>query len=838
MELIDGKDLTSHARDHTLSVRQRLELMVEVCDAVQHAHQNGIIHRDLKPANILVESTTGQPRILDFGVAHISDADGRTTLHTTEGQLLGTLAYMSPEQVTGDQNAIDVRCDVYALGLVTFELLTGQRPYSVTGKAIPEALRIISSAEPLRLGAVDRHLRGDLETIVSKCLDKAPDRRYPSVAGLAEDLRRYLGHEPILARPPTTIYQLGKLARRHAGLTAAMVTTLLVLVAGVVGTTTQAVRASRALGSVEVQRTRAERSAAAASQVSEFLIGLFRANDPLEPNSATISARELLDRGALEVQMSLPDQPTIRATIMQTIGRAYLNLGQYDAAATALEAALGVARPGSAFPATEAATLVPLGWVRLRQGREAEAESIFREALALTRRPEADPGATAAALDGLGAAIMHQQRFEEAETLLEEALAIRRELGIPRDEIATMVTMSGLRTLQGDSVGAEGIIRAALERRLQAGGEAGGIEMPILIGHLANAMARNTNPERAAALYRRALAAFESVVGGAHPDVAWIHGGLSQALASIGAFVEAAEHAEAALAISREVFGDEHARTAGALEQRGWIAYRQADYPAAERDFQEALRIRLAVLDPRHPDVGSSHNDLGAVAVDRGDLPAAREHFELALSILSAALGEHHPKVGAISGNLVAVLGQQGLFELAEPHSARAVEIALAMYGEDHPELADALDKRAWVLHKLGRHDEAVQLYDRSLDVRRRHQGAANPLFAVTLIGRGSLLTDMNRLDQAESDLRTALQVVDDVLSPEHFLHDCAAGALGACLTAQKRFDEAEPLLLGSYEHLIELRGAGSSLATEAVDRLAALYEAWDRPDDAASYRR
>src|SRR5262245_50444136 len=232
MELIRGRSLWDYAESHHLNTNRRLEIMVKICDAVHHAHQRGLIHRDLKPGNILVDET-GQPKILDFGVARVTDSDARATLETDLGQLVGTLAYMSPEQTLADPLDIDTRSDVYSLGVILYELLAGHLPYNI-GKNLHEAIRVVREEDPAQLGAANRAFRGDIETIVAKALEKDRTRRYASSAELAADIQRYLNNEPIVARRPSATYQFQKFARRNRALVAGVAAVVLVLVAGVI----------------------------------------------------------------------------------------------------------------------------------------------------------------------------------------------------------------------------------------------------------------------------------------------------------------------------------------------------------------------------------------------------------------------------------------------------------------------------------------------------------------------------------------------------------------------------------------------------------------------------
>src|SRR5215831_14276743 len=388
MEFIQGESLLKYAKAHELNTRQRLELMAKVCEAVHHAHQRFIIHRDLKPGNILVDER-GQPKVLDFGVARVTDSDAQATRQTDVGRLVGTLAYMSPEQVLADPLELDTRSDVYALGVILYEALARRLPYTVS-RNLAEAVRTIQKEDPVPLSCISRTYRGDIETIVAKALEKDKERRYASAADLAGDIRRYLNDEPITARPPSAAYQLQKFARRNRALVAGITAVFVVLAGGIVASTGQAVRANRAgqvalaerdraleaeakaraaeravrrerdraVGAEQAatqernravaaeteairernravtEKRRADDEAATAKAVRDFLQGDLlaqaSANSQSRPDTKLdpdLKVRTALDRAAARISGKFEKQPLVEAAIRQTIGNTYRDLG-------------------------------------------------------------------------------------------------------------------------------------------------------------------------------------------------------------------------------------------------------------------------------------------------------------------------------------------------------------------------------------------------------------------------------------------------------------------------------------------------------------------------------
>jgi serine/threonine protein kinase len=385
MELIRGRSLRNFVEEHHLDTRQRLELMVKICEGVQHAHQRALIHRDLKPGNILVDET-GQPKILDFGVARVTDSDTQTTRQTNLGQLIGTLAYMSPEQALGDPLEVDTRSDVYALGVILYELLAGRLPYDLSRKP-HEAAQTIREEDPTPLSSISRVYRGDIETIVAKALEKDKARRYASASGLAADIQRHLKDEPIAARPPSASYQLRKFAQRNKALVAGVAAVFVVLVGGIIASTWEAARARHA-----EQVANAE--SATARAVNDFL-----QNDLLaqaSPNTQArlntkpdpdLKVRTVLDRAAARILGKFDKQPLVEASIRETIGKAYDDLGLYVEELRQVERALELRRRVQGEHHLDTLkSMSELAGVFEAQGKNAHAESIFTDVLGVRRR--------------------------------------------------------------------------------------------------------------------------------------------------------------------------------------------------------------------------------------------------------------------------------------------------------------------------------------------------------------------------------------------------------------------------------------------------------------------
>jgi tetratricopeptide (TPR) repeat protein len=469
MEYVKGEPITAYCDRHRLSTRERLGLFTQVCEGVQHAHQKGIIHRDLKPSNVLVtiQDDRPVPKIIDFGVAkataqHLTER----SLFTELGVLIGTPEYMSPEQAEMSGLDIDTRTDIYALGVLLYELLTGALPFDrkeLRQAALSEIQRIIREKEPPRpstritqLGpesteaAKNRHteprrlvseLRGDLDWITMRALEKDRTRRYQTANALAADVRRHLNQEPVSAGPPGTAYRAGKFVRRHRFGVAAAVTLVLLLAAFAGAMAWQAQRIAR-------ERDRANREAEAAKQVSDFLVGLFQVSDPSESRGRTLTAVEILSAGATRVKDSLRDQPEIQARLMATIGGVYTGLGLFKEAGPLLKQALDtyarVAGPDDPERLKALNLLADTYWY---QSQFTLAEPLYRELVQRTERSFGkEHRRTLKAKWDLASCYGSDNRFDKAERLMLEVLEVQRRV-LGEEDTDTLASMNNLQSL-------------------------------------------------------------------------------------------------------------------------------------------------------------------------------------------------------------------------------------------------------------------------------------------------------------------------------------------------------------------------------------------------------
>ncbi|HTD52627.1 MAG TPA: serine/threonine-protein kinase, partial [Thermoanaerobaculia bacterium] len=621
MELVHGQTLGAYVRDrlggghpNREQLRERLRLFDTICRAVNYAHQRGVIHRDLKPSNIVV-TASGDVKILDFGLARITDADvAVATVMTEVGSIWGTLPYISPEQARGDSRYIDLRTDVYSLGVVLYELLSGGYPYETQTVSMVQALLAVSEAQPRALKKAEggEAIAADLQTIVGKALEKEPDRRYQSAAAFAEDVERYLASQPILAHPPSTIYQLRKLVARHKLSFAAAAGIGVLLVALAVTMVVQGERVRR-------ERDRAESEAAKASAINGFLKDALGAADPWSKGSRNVTLLDALRQAQAKAHAAFLHQPLVEAAVLQTIGVTFANLAEYAEAEKALRKALDLRVTAAGRKSAEAAeSLAAIGTMYLPQGKVDEGEKAAREALEITRGlHDAKSVEVAAAMNLLADVLRMKGKFPEARSLAEGALRISRApdvrtakaksgtLDSRRVEIDSLRVLGGVALDQDDHKREEAIMRERL------------------------ALARALHPDR-------------------HPEISEALDDYGVALTNVGDFPGAERAFLEAIEIETAVLGEDHPWIATTRENLGNVYFREKKLDLTARNLEVVLAMRRKALGDDSEPVARTLANMAAVYMSSGNLEAAGRTYPEAVERLSRKLGPDHPDVAHV----------------------------------------------------------------------------------------------------------------------------------------------------------------------------------------------
>ncbi len=654
MEHVQGIPLNEYCDNNKLTTRARLQLFGPVCQAVQHAHQKGIIHRDLKPTNVLVSQQEGvaTPKIIDFGIAKaIGQQLSEHTIVTLYGQAMGTPAYMSPEQAEMSGLDVDTRTDIYSLGVMLYEILVGKvpvdpfedgglqaflarlvmrdvNPPTPTSRlnSLGNARAAIAQARGTDPVSLKKQLSGDLQWMVFKAMDKDRTRRYETANELARDIEHHLNDEPVTARPPTTRYRLRKFVRRNRVPFFAGVTAVLALLLGSVVATVSLIRTQQA------ERI-ARREAATATEVSDFLVGLFEVSNPGEARANTITAREILDSGAAAID-ELRDEPEVQRALMRIMGQVYKNLGLFDQAEPLLEQSASLFEQMDAEAPDVARALNDLALLRHQQGEFPVAESLYVAAINVLEESGRNPVLLAAIMTNLATTYRVQARSEEAVSLLTEALELKERYLGPEDErvATTLNAMAVIERQQQNYAAAESLFTRAIEIREAALGP-NHIQVARTLNSLGGVYARTDRFDAAIETYMRSLTIKEAVYGGDHPDVS------------------------------------------NTLNNLAIVHSMSERYQDAVRLYLQALDMDERLLGPEHPSLGSRLNNLGITYRLLGRLEDSEQVFRRALAIYEEALGRDHPRVAETLDNLARTLREAGRADEAEQLAARAEAI-------------------------------------------------------------------------------------------------------------------------------------------------------------------
>lgn len=822
MKLVEGPNLAQWNAERGVRnaewLTQAARLLATIARAVQYAHQRGVLHRDLKPANVLLDQN-GQPHVSDFGLAKLMTSDATLTQSLA---VVGTPAYMAPEQAAGQSKHLTTAADVYGLGAILYELLTGRPPFR--GDSEIAILRQVVEKEPAPPQTLNASVDRDLQTICLKCLEKEPQRRYGSAEAVAQDLEHWLAGEPIAARPAHTTEKVWRWCRRKpalAGLGAAM---LLIAIVGFAGVTWQWRQAQANARAKELE-------AAKSREVAQFLKGMLEGVGPsVALGRDTKMLREILDKTAEEIGKRLAGQPEVEAELRTTLGQVYDALGDYQKSEEMHRAALALQQKIRGPEHLEVAHALNGVAMALRgQGKLETAEKLQRQSLAMLRKlGQTEHVEIADSLNDLANVILDGgKKLKEAEALEREALDILRRQP-NKDETHVALALNNLAAMLyklGRPAEAVAAQREALELQRKVLPP----KHPDIAQSLNNLSIMLRDDGKLSEAERAALEALEmrsELLGPNHPYVASSLNNLASAFWRQMRLSEAEERQRQALAIQSKVFGTNHPETAISLNNLATILLDQGKFAEAERLHRAVLAVRTNLFGGQSPDVAYSLQNLGRVLCDEGRYAECETVQRQGLELQTKLLGTNHPLVALALLNLGVTLCAEGKLAEAERCQLDALALRLKLLGPEHLDVAQSLNSLGLLRREEKNPAEAESNLRRALELRRKWLGPEHPFVAITLENLALVLEDQGRFEEAEALAHECLGIRQK-RQPEDWRFFSAQALVGRMLWHQKKYADAQGLVLagcvGMRERKDRIPASGKPRFKEAAECLVQL---------------
>ena len=858
MEYVEGEPIDKYCDTHKLTIDERLKLFIKVCSAIHYAHQNLVIHRDLKPGNILI-TEDGSVKLLDFGIAKVftEDENAELTMITRTGLFLMTPEYAAPEQIKGE--AITTATDVYSLGLILYQLLTGSFPYEIKSLTPLELEKVIchtnpdkpstlitktnkstagdltNTAEVFEKRKIDAYklrkkLLGDIDNICLMALRKEPGRRYSSAEQFKSDIERYLGGLPVIAHTPTIKYRTEKFIQRHKiGLATGVIAVLLI-----------ALLTTFYFLQLKEERDKAQLEALKSAKVSEFLQNIFKVSDPSESRGQTITARELLDRGAEKIETELKDQPDVKATMLEVIGRVYTKLGLYKEAEPLIENSLRIREKLFGENSLETSkSLAALGELSNLKGDYEKAEELLNKAIDIQNNLSIENELEKVkVLSELATNYSVTGKFDKSDSLYNVIIDLYSRNNIKEDE--TLFTILNNLALSMHESGnynqADSLYRIAYNHQKKYYENKPHPELATTTYNFAQLLRDRGNLDEAQKMFEESLNMDKILNGPEHPDVAYSLQGLASVYRIKGNYDESEKLYRESLRIRRKFLGNDHPDVGYSLTNLSQLLVFMKNFDEAEKILNEALIIQKKINGEEHRSVTNIYEKLGEINLEKGNFIKAETLFNKALNINYKILGEKHFAYASDLISLSKVKAEMKDYNAAIELCNRGIETAISVGGKESSFLTGTYSILAKIYKDKGDYVTSDSLYRISIRMYDKIYGRNYIRTALTMTNFGSLLLQMDSVKQAYNYANEGLKILksDKEFDPINIAR--AEGVVGEILTSMKSYEQAEKLLLNSYNNLKKVPG-NNKPEKESLNRLIKLYKAWGKDGELKKYQ-